>query len=220
MYKQFNFLTLVLIGFGTTFFGCNKNNDPVPAFSNGTMQVTTTSSASNVTGATITEFRVNLEAVRFRTIANDPLLPDNTFQIAPLLGPFDLLLLGEGTGDNIPEAPLPDATYDRIKFDLVRGKAAPMDKITILIKGTIGTTPFEMWHDTEPGLQANLNDLVVNGNALSFGIDFVLDGLDLSAATDGDGNGIIEISPNDNDGNNNLADDVAIYIEKNFKVTY
>ncbi|MDH5476284.1 MAG: hypothetical protein OEX22_11370 [Cyclobacteriaceae bacterium] len=208
------------IGILLTFIGCSKDSEPAPVFGNGTMSVVTSSSATNIVGATISEFRINIETIRFRTIIDDPLLPDNTIQVAPLVGPFELVLIGTETGSTIDAAPLPNATYDRIKFDLMRGNTGAMNNISILIQGQIGTTPFEMWHDTKPTFQQNLNNVVVNGNALNFGIDFVLDGLDLSGATDGDANGLIEISPNDNDGNNNLADDIAIYLESNFIVSY
>ena len=220
MKKMTKAFPLILFGFSAVFMGCNKNGDPVPDFTNGRVQLLTSSSATNVTGATITEFRVNIEAIRFRTVPDDPLLPDNNIQIGPLVGPFDLLLIGDGTGATIPESPLPDATYNRVRFDLVRGTAAPMNKISILIKGTIGTLPFEMWHDTEPTFQTNLNNMIISGKTLDFGIDFVLDGLDFSGAQDGDGDGIIVISPNDNDGNNTLADDIALHLERNFKVTF
>ncbi len=214
-------ISLSLISLGIIFIGCNKNNnDPVPVFGNGTMNVATSSSATNVTGGVITTFRINLEAIRFRTIANDPLLPDNTIQIAPLVGPFGLVLMGTGTGSTIPSAPMPNATYDLLKFDLKRGTSIPMNNISILIEGTIGNKPFKMWHDMEPTWQKTLNNLVINGNALNFKINFVLDGLNLSGAIDGDANGTIEISPSDPDGNKTLADNIALHIKNNLAVTY
>ena len=220
MKKSDNLILLSLISFAIMITGCSKKNDPVPvAFRNGTINITTKATANSVTGATISEFRINVEAIRFGTIGNDPLLPNTTIQVAPLVGPFNLFLVG-GTGATIPSSPLPDATYDRVKFDLVRGVNAPMANISILITGKIGNIPFKMWHDTEPTIQKNLNNLLVKGNVINFSIDFVLDGADLSGATDGDGNGTIEISPKDNDGNNQLADIIALHIQNNLKVTF
>ena len=210
---------MLMSGAVVLFSSCKKNNDPVPDITSSRVEMTTTSTAANVTGALVTEFRINIEKIEFRTSKDDPILPRNDIQVAPLVGPFSLLLVGDGEGDIIPEAPLPDAIYDRIRFDVIRGGAAPMNNISVSIKGTIGDVPFVMWHDVEPTFQSNLN-LTVDSKNFSFGIDFVLDGLDLSGAADGDGNGTIEISPNDPDGNNNLADDILVFIENNYKVNY
>ncbi|MDH5380162.1 MAG: hypothetical protein OEW75_04875 [Cyclobacteriaceae bacterium] len=215
------FKPTLFAGLMVILFGCNKNNDPAPVFTNGTAKVTTTGTVANVVGATISDYAINLENIRFRTIPNDPLLPDNTIQVAKLVGPFMLSLVGATPGDLIPSTPLPDATYEVVKFDLVRGKQAPMVGSTIWIKGTIGTTPFEMWHDSEPTWQDNFaTNMVVNGNVVNFGIEFTLDGFDFSVATDGDGDGLIEINPNDPDGNNTVADDILAHIKNNFKTTF
>ena len=66
----------------------------------------------------------------------------------------------------------------------------------------------------EETIYENRNFMILNVSELP-NIDFnqVLSQLDLTSATDGNGDGIIEISPNDADGNNNLADDLLDRIE-------
>ena len=78
--------------------------------------------------------------------------------------------------------------------------------------GTINGTPFVFWHNTDEEFEIDFEDaaqnLSLNGQPISVIINFNLgllfdsvNGIDLSGAQDGNGNGIIEIDPLNTDGN-------------------
>ncbi|MBA3986528.1 MAG: hypothetical protein H0X63_08165 [Flavobacteriales bacterium] len=87
-----------------------------------------------------------------------------------------------------------------------------------MIKGTLESVPFVFWHNFEEDVEINFEDsntdIVIESNGDSILINFDLSFLfntstiDLSSTTDGNGDGIIEISPNDTDGNNALANTI------------
>ena len=72
---------------------------------------------------------------------------------------------------------------------------------------------FIFTHDFEKEFSIDYEDnnqsLIINNNSydlvLNFDLNQWLSTIDLSTAVDGNGDGTIEISPNDPDGNNNLA---------------
>jgi hypothetical protein len=72
---------------------------------------------------------------------------------------------------------------------------------------------FIFTHDFEKEFSIDYEDnnqsLIINNNSydlvLNFDLNQWLSSIDLSTAVDGNGDGTIEISPNDPDGNNNLA---------------
>ena len=84
------------------------------------------------------------------------------------------------------------------------------------MEGTINGTPFVFWHDFEEEIEVEFEDgtpnTIVyndeNGIVIHFDLTAVLDAtpsVNLANAVDGNGNGIIEIGPNDTDGNQALA---------------
>ena len=133
-----------------------------------------------------------------------------------LEGPFELNLLeGQITFLNVE---VPNGRFEELEFEFDASTDAQSDLFgkSILIRGTYRETPFEFWHNFEDELELDFDDpsldIVISGNTESLVIDFDLSmlfndsfGIDLSEAQDGNGDGIIEISPTDQDGNNALA---------------
>lgn len=133
-----------------------------------------------------------------------------------LEGPFELNLLeGQVT---ILNTEVPNGRFEELEFEFDASTDAQSDLFgkSILIRGTYQGTPFEFWHDFEDELEVDFDDpsldILISGGTESLVIDFDLSmlfnssfGIDLSQAQDGNGDGIIEISPTDQDGNNALA---------------
>jgi len=140
-----------------------------------------------------------------------------------LRGPFELNL----TQDEITvvEVEIPVGEYEEIEFEMERSNDPTSDlyQKSILMKGTISGTPFEFFHTLEEGFEVDYEDqgqnLVItedNNNSIVFDFDLVavFNQVDLSGATDGNDNGTIEISPEDEDGNRQLANRIKNAIEQ------
>lgn len=137
-----------------------------------------------------------------------------------LMGPFivDLMNAGSFVDQVIASINLPNAKYEKVSFKLVPStETGDMNGKSILITGTIGSTPFIFWHHRDARFGARFKDstaLVTNGAAVDLAIHLELDkilsavngGVDLSLATDGNQDGTITIDPLNTDGNKHLAD--------------
>lgn len=138
-----------------------------------------------------------------------------------LKGPFELNLLS-GQVDLVA-TDIPQGVFKEIEFSLHRNEVptAPMFNKSIEIKGTINGIPFVFWHNLQEEVSVDYHDasnnVVITPNQLTIVFNFNLDALlaqvDLSGATDGNHDGVIEISPLDNDGNRGLANLIKDKIE-------
>lgn len=138
-----------------------------------------------------------------------------------LQGPWELDLLNQSAP--ITTVTIANGTYEEVEFKLSKGlnSASPMFNKTVEIRGTIDGTPFVFYHNFEQDFEIDYHDtasnLVVSNSSfdLVFNIDLnqVLSQVDLSSAVDGNGNGTIEIGPDDTDGNNALASQLNDHIE-------
>jgi hypothetical protein len=138
------------------------------------------------------------------------------------MGPFEVDVL---TGNNtITTIDVPaDVVFEEIEFefDVNTNPNSELFGKTILIEGTINNTPFVFWHNFEVEIEIDYEDnnqnLDISNGFNSVIIEFNLAGLfntvNLSNATDNNGDGIIEISPSDNDGNRNLANQIKELIK-------
>lgn len=136
-----------------------------------------------------------------------------------LEGPFELdLLEGQITFINVE---VPNGRFEEVEFEFDASTDAQSDLFgkSILIRGTFEGTPFEFWHNFEEELEVDFDDpsldIVINGDTENLVIDFDLSllfnsnlGIDLTQAQDGNQDGLIEISPTDGDGNNELAQQI------------
>ncbi|MBT8209764.1 MAG: hypothetical protein KJP14_04485, partial [Eudoraea sp.] len=92
----------------------------------------------------------------------------------------------------------------------------------IYIEGTIDDVPFVFWHDTSENLDVGRTTGVeVAGGVVNFTVEFdisqflsSLKTIDLHQAADGNQDGLIEIFPNDQDGNQEIAKDLKDNIKE------
>lgn len=168
----------------------------------------------------ITEFKLNIKEIELEydsEFENEDENADgymDSEEEIELQGPFELDLLA-GTS-NIVTVELPEANYEEIEFefDTNTDNTSDMFGRTVVIQGTIDSTPFIFWHDFEEEIEVDYEDGMtdisvtegVNDVIINFDLDALLAQIDLTTATDNNADGTIEISPTDTDGNNELAE--------------
>lgn len=145
---------------------------------------------------------------------------DNQFDFSDefeLTGPFELnLSAGQVSVVNVE---IPVGEYEEVEFEMDRSNDPNSDlyQKSILMRGTISGTPFEFFHTFSEDFEVDYEDadqnLIIsedNTNSVVFEFDLtsVFNLVDISNATDANGNGTIEISPEDTDGNNQLANSI------------
>src|SRR5690606_22275601 len=113
---------------------------------------------------------------------------------------------------------LPNGRLEEIEFEFEKSvnPQSTLFNQSMRMEGTINGAPFVFWHDFEEEIEVEFEEgsehTIIsndeNGLTINFDLTAVLDAtptVDLSSAVDGNGNGIIEIGPNDTDGNQALA---------------
>lgn len=180
----------------------------------------------NNNSVTVTEFKVNIREIEFEI---DDESYDDDYQDGfygdddniELQGPFELDLT---TGiSNITSLNVPNLVYEEIEFKIAKNTNPNSDMFnkSVVLKGTISDIPFEFWHNIDEDLEVDYNDasndIIVSNNlttiALNFNLDGILSQVDLSTATDGNGDGLIEINPTNVDGNQLLANTIKSKIK-------
>lgn len=213
----------------------NDESSSNNANANDNLTIVAKASYSGNTGrmenaVSISEFKINLKEIEFEL--DDDFYDDDDDDYGDgfygdddefeLRGPFELdLLSGQST---ITSINIPNGVYEEVEFKMARNtnSASELFNKSVLIKGTIGTTPFVFWHNIDEDFEIDYEDagqnLVISDNSATLVIDFNLDAVlanvDLSNAQDGNGDGLIEISPNDTDGNQSLANTIKDKIEE------
>lgn len=133
-----------------------------------------------------------------------------------LEGPFEVdLLAGQVELLNVS---VPMGNFEELEFEFEKSGNPESDLFgkSIMIEGSIQGTPFVFWHDFNEEVEVDFEEatqnITITGGTESIVINFDLTqifnsafGVDLSAATDNNQDGLIEISPVDEDGNNDLA---------------
>lgn len=178
----------------------------------------------------ITDFKINLKEIEFEL--DDDFYDDDDDDYGDgfygdddefeLSGPFELDLLNGQT--TITSINIPNGVYEEVEFKMAKNNNSESELFnkSVLIKGTIGSIPFVFWHNIDEDFEIDYEDagqnLVISDNSATLVIDFNLDAVlanvDLSNAQDGNGDGLIEISPNDPDGNQSLANTIKNKIEE------
>lgn len=144
---------------------------------------------------------------------------DEEFQLA---GPFEINLLDEET-TTIVNVDIPIGTYEEVEFKMDRSNNpnSVLYQKSIMITGTLNGTPMTFFHTFDEDFEVDYEDagqnLVIddsNNNEVTFNFDLnaVINAVDFSNATDGNADGTIEISPEDADGNNALANQIKTAI--------
>lgn len=218
-------------------FSSCSDEDPSP---NGIVNLTVTGAGNPTidnarTGArakaevTFTDFQISIRDVVFKTDNDDDGVLDDSTEVS-FRGPYQLDLLSgnDALSQTIGSVEVPNGIYDELRFKFHKDEdlspEEPLYDRSIFIKGTIDGTPFEMWHDTSENLDVakNSGGVVVNNNVVNVSVVFTIDQflnslveIDLGNARDGNGDGLIEINPNDEDGNKELAEE----LKKNIKAS-
>lgn len=143
-----------------------------------------------------------------------------------LQGPWELDLLNQSAP--ITSVSIANGTYEEVEFELNKSSVStsPLFNKTVEIRGTINGMPFVFWHDFEQDFSIDYEDtnqsLVINNNSYDLVFNFDLNQwlavVDLSTAVDGDADGLIEIGPNDTDGNNALANSLNDDLEESCEI--
>lgn len=228
--KLKNLFTIGTVALGLV--ACS-DNEPRPNGEVTLVAKSTSLSGSSASGArvmnslVISDFVINIKEVEFEFEKYKT--TDSTYKDMKLKGPFEIDLMNDSNPLSaiVGSATLPNAAYSEVEFKLHKGdvKGTKMEGKSIFMQGTIEGTPFIFWHDTDEEFEINFADaneqLVVNGEDLNVAINFHLgsifdavSGVDLSKATDGDGNGTIEIDPKNTDGNKDIADLIKKLLEE------
>ena len=177
-------------------------------------------------GIVFTDFRISIRDVVFKN-DDDPNSNLDTDEIQ-FRGPYqiDLLADGDAVTQTIGDAVVPDGRYKELRFKFHKDEDLPAtDELydrSIYIEGTIDDVPFIFWHDTSENLDVGRSTGVeVAGGVVNFTVEFdisqflsSLNTIDLHQAVDGNQNGVIEIFPNDQDGNQDIADDLKENIKE------
>ncbi|MEX0997778.1 MAG: hypothetical protein WDZ45_12070 [Flavobacteriaceae bacterium] len=174
----------------------------------------------------ITKFLVNVEDFELEFDDDDFGDDDdggiggNYYSDIELEGPFVLDLSNPNLVFPIATVDIPVGQYEDLEFDITRNRE-PSNELfqrSILIEGTINERPFIFWHDFEEDVEIEFEDtnipIMIENDGENLIINFDLTFLfntnvvNLTGATDGNGDGVIEISPTDQDGNNALANQI------------
>ena len=147
---------------------------------------------------------------------------ENIYEDVKLKGPFELNLLdntGAGLDQIITSTDIPKGNFEEIEFKLYKNDISfdNMYGKSIYASGSIHGVPFVFWHNTDEEFEIDFEDvnqnIILTGESIQVIINFQLSllfnsysGIDFSQLADGNGNGIIEIHPEDTDGNSWLAD--------------
>lgn len=195
---------------------------------NGKMSITGKNANSIVE---LTSFKLNVKEFELEFDLDDDDYDDDKYDDfydfddeIELEGPFELDIL-KGEIDFIT-ANVPVGTYEELEFKIARSRDSNSDLFgkSIVIEGAINSVPFIFWHDFEEEVEVDFDDpkmdFKVNQNTTNLTIGFDLgllingvDGIDLSQAIDGNNDGVIEINPNDADGNKAIAQQLKAKIK-------
>ncbi len=216
------------LGFGLLTLSCSTDNDGDGPFGNnevakvslkakGTYNSTAAKGFSQETlkaNMEISSFLVNISEIELEF--DDDHWDDDFYgsdDDIELKGPFELdLVQNEFT---FAVVDLPQARYEELEFEFEKNRDNTSELFgkTVLVRGLLDGTPFEFWHNFEEDMEIDYEDhnrdINISGNnneiTINFNLGGMLSGIDFSTAQDGNGDGLIEISPADEDGNRALA---------------
>lgn len=219
--------TLLILPLLAIFSSCSKDDDEVKNKLAIKFQATYPTSKSAdfksilVDGVVLESFKINISEIEFEFDDDDPLFDDDSIATDyELDGPFEIELMKDGNPLEaiiVNNVELPAAAYDEIEFEFDKNnnRNSELYGKTAIIKGNIDGTPFIFWADDEIEMEIEFDELFYLDDArnalltVSFDLSALfnpaLGGIDITNATDGNQDGIIEIHPNDTDGNRELA---------------
>lgn len=234
--KNFKSALCIAIASGIVFASCSKDNeedlnptDPSQntEFAKVSLKAKATYNSNSSKGLSLKSMNSNLEISDFLVNIKEVELEfdDDSWEgdkyycsddEIELKGPFELDLLGNEITFAFVE--LPQAQYEEIEFEFDKSSNSSSELFgkTVLIKGTIDGFPFIFWHDFDEEVEIDFedddNDIIItqdnNNITINFDLTGILAGVDFTTAQDGNGDGLIEISPRDNDGNRAIANQI------------
>lgn len=209
-----------------TIISCSKDENPeggisltLSAINSNNSRISNSQRILNST-VVFTDFRISIRDVVFKN--DDDVTSNLDTDEVQFRGPYqiDLLDNANALSQTIGDAFVPDGHYKEMRFKFHKDEDLPatdnlFDK-SIYIAGTIDGVPFVFWHDTSENLDLGRNTgVLVQDGIVDFTVQFdisqflnSLNQIDLSLATDNNNDGLIEIYPNDEDGNQNIAADL------------
>lgn len=221
-------ITLAVFGFALAgaLVACSDDDSPGTPDGQGRLSISAqanynpmmSKNAVNMPVIALNSFKVNFSEIEieFDDIIDEDSIYGGDDEIE-LKGPFEIELLSP-TPITFLTIQLPNGTLEEIEFEFEKSSNAQSElfKKSMQMEGTIDAMPFVFWHDFEEEIEVEFEDgtpnTVVfndeNGIVINFDLTAVLNAtpsVNLANAVDGNGNGIIEIGPNDTDGNQALA---------------
>jgi ABC-type glycerol-3-phosphate transport system substrate-binding protein len=177
----------------------------------------------------ITDFKINIANIKFEVDDQDDMYnTDPSHEDIKLNGPFllDLIDPNNTLSQIITSVNVPNAKYEEVEFKFEKSiQAGEMNGKTYMIKGTIDGKAFIIWSGKDAELEVDFEDLAkdftVNGNDISLNIKIHLDAIMAKIATlasqnlllDTDGDGVIEISTDNDDGHNAIGEQIKNLLE-------
>ena len=214
------------------FQACTKDNvapgkTNVTLIAKGSDQISTLKSATlNTLGDTlaITDFLVHVRKIEFETedhsMEGMEHMEDSTDTELEFEGSYLFDLVNDGSlGEQVVGMfEVPNNVYNKLEVDMYKypadGENTLMQGKTFYIAGSFNGQAFEFWSDLMDELEVEFPDsssIDLNGVDFSLYIDFHIDQIrdflmnaGFGTAHDGNGNGIIEINPENTDGNQDL----------------
>lgn len=218
---------VVALSLTTVFMACSSDDDvknPDQGYLKIAAKASYTPAASRgADHVSLSNFLINFKEIELE-IANAHYNSDDEIE---LKGPFEMDLLASNAVQLV-DIEIPNGIYEEIEFEFDKSKNQNSELLgkSMLLKGQINGVDFIFWHDFEDEIEIDYEDanqqLVIDNDTKEVLIDFdvnaVLGMVDLSSATDGDGDGLITISPQDTDGNQGLANALKLAFKAQIKL--
>ena len=205
----------VALSLALAFTSCSSDDDATVTTDKGTLKIGAKANYTNALSrdgenVTLSKFLVNFKEIELELKEGFYGSDDDI----KLKGPFEMDLLSTNLLP-VVNVEIPNGIYEEIEFEFDKSENSDSELFgkSMKMTGEINGFPFEFWHDFEDEIEIDFEDagknLVIENNTTEVVINFnlaeVINTVDLSRATDNDGDGVITISPSDIDGNNDLA---------------
>lgn len=218
---------IFFLGITTAFVACSDDDKGPSLEGQGKLELSAIATYNPTGGrgldATVVElssFLINFEEIELEFADGFPDDPYyNGEDEIELKGPFEVELIAPRPTTFV-DIRLPNGVFEEIEFEFDKSSDPNSELFgkSMQMKGTINGVPFVFWHDFEDEIELEFEDgnpIVIDNNEVDLLINFDLNEaldparyVDLGRAVDGNGDGVIEISPRDVDGNNQLAEDL------------
>jgi hypothetical protein len=222
-------LLVIMISACTNDTSSTSGNVALKASAFSTTGKTSLTARTAANTVVITDFKINIANIKFEVDDQDDMYnTDPSHEDVKLNGPFllDLIDPNNTLSQIITSVNVPNAKYEEVEFKFEKSiLAGEMNGKTYMIKGTIDGKAFIIWSGKDAELEVDFEDLAkdftVNGNDISLNIKIHLDAIMAKIATlasqnlllDTDGDGVIEISTDNDDGHNAIGEQIKNILE-------